>query len=44
MLAGQTKPCRQLLAITQLLYPNSGTPAAQANLKRLARQLPTSRP
>ena len=44
MLAGQTEPCRQLFAVTQLLYPNSGTPAAQANLKRIARQLPPSRP
>ena len=40
---GQVKRCRQLLNVTLLLYPDGGTDAVSADLKRLAQQLPSGR-
>jgi len=40
---GQLKKCRQLLSVTQLLYPDGGTNAVRADLKRLAEQLQSRR-
>ena len=34
--AGQVSECRQLLSVTRLLYPEKGTAAVRADLKRLA--------
>ena len=39
-LAGRSKQFRQLLRLTRLLYPGKGTPAVQAELKRLGGQPP----
>ena len=41
--SGQLKKCRQLLAVTELLYPDGGTDAVRGDLKRLAEQLRSGR-